>query len=41
VGGNGGRMGRGTPIKKGRGMFARKPGKGITLEMYIRNTQVN
>jgi len=24
-----------------RGMFARKPGKGITLEMYIRNTQVN
>jgi len=23
------------------GMFARKPGKGITLEMYIRNTQVN
>jgi len=39
----GGRMGRGTPIKngRGRGMFARKPGKGITLEMYIRNTQVN
>jgi len=38
-------MGRGTPIKKGgggsRGMFARKPGKGITLKMYIRNTQVN
>jgi len=25
----------------GSGMFARKPGKGITLEMYIRNTQVN
>jgi len=22
-------------------MFARKSGKGITLEMYIRNTQVN
>jgi len=22
-------------------MFVRKPGKGITLEMYIRNTQVN
>lgn len=22
-------------------MFARKPGKGITLEIYIRNTQVN
>jgi len=22
-------------------MFARKPGKGITLEMYRRNTQVN
>jgi len=22
-------------------MFAWKPGKGITLEMYIRNTQVN
>jgi len=22
-------------------MFARKPGKGITLAMYIRNTQVN
>jgi len=22
-------------------MFARKPGKGITLEMYIRNNQVN
>jgi len=22
-------------------MFARKPGKGITLEMYIRNTEVN
>jgi len=22
-------------------MFARKPGKGITLEMYIRKTQVN
>jgi len=22
-------------------MFARKPGKGITLEMYTRNTQVN
>jgi len=21
-------------------MFAQKPGKGITLEMYIRNTQV-
>jgi len=36
-------MGRGTPIRKGRGrgMLARKPGKGITLEMYIRNTQVN
>jgi len=39
-------MGRGTPIKEGRGeglggMFAQKPGKGITLEMYIRNTQVN
>jgi len=36
-------MGRGTPIKKGRGrgMFARKQGKGITLKMYIRNTQVN
>jgi len=38
-------MRRGAPIKKGRGgvreMFARKPGKGITLEMYIRNTQVN
>jgi len=36
-------MGRRTPIRKGRGegMFARKPGKGITLEMYIRNTQVN
>jgi len=33
--------GRGTPIRKGRGMFARIPGKGITLEMYIRNTQVN
>jgi len=25
----------------GRGMLARIPGKGITLEMYIRNTQVN
>jgi len=25
---------------EGRGMFARKPGKGITLEIYIRNTQV-
>jgi len=37
------RVGRGTPIRKGRGrgMFARIPGKGITLEMYIRNTQVN
>jgi len=36
-------MGRGTPIRKGRGerMFAQKPGKGITLEMYVRNTQVN
>jgi len=36
-------MGRGTTIKmgRGRGMFARKPGKGIILEMYIRNTQVN
>jgi len=36
-------MGRGTLKRKGRGegMFARKPGKGITLEMYIRNTQVN
>jgi len=36
-------MRRGTPIRKGggiRGMFARKPGKGITLEMCIRNTQV-
>jgi len=22
-------------------MFAQKPGKGITLKMYIRNTQVN
>jgi len=33
------------PYRRGgggmRGMFARKPGKGITLEMYIRNTQVN
>jgi len=27
--------------EEGGGMFARKPGKGITLEMYIRNTQVN
>jgi len=26
---------------RGRGIFARKPGKGITLEMYIRNTQIN
>jgi len=30
-------MGRGTPIRKGRGrdlgMFARKAGRGITLEM--------
>jgi len=30
-------MGRGTPVKKGRGkvrgMLARKPGKGITIEM--------
>jgi len=26
---------------EGEGMFARIPGKGITLEMYIRNTQVN
>jgi len=36
-------MGRGTPYRRGggRGMFARKLGKGITLEMYIRNTQVN
>jgi len=25
----------------GREMFARIPGKGITFEMYIRNTQVN
>jgi len=42
--GSGGRVARGTPIRKGRGggrMFARIPGKGITLEMYIRNTQVN
>jgi len=29
------------PREGGRGMFARKPGKGITLEMYIRNIQVN
>jgi len=29
----GGRMGRGTPIEKGRGTLARKPGKGITIEM--------
>jgi len=33
----GGRMGRGTPIEKGRGgvrrMLARKPGRGITIEM--------
>jgi len=34
-------VGRGTPIRKGRGEFAQIPGKGITLEMYIRNTQVN
>jgi len=35
-------VGRGTPIRKGRGegMFARKPGKGMTLEIYIRNPQV-
>jgi len=36
-GGNGGRVGRGTPIEKGRGkvrgMLAQKPGKGITIEM--------
>jgi len=25
-------MGRGTPIEKGRGMLAWKPGKGITIE---------
>jgi len=24
-----------------RGVVAQKPGKGITLEMYIRNTQAN
>jgi len=40
-GGNGGRLGRGTPIRKGRGEGDVSPGKGITLEMYIRNTQVN
>jgi len=36
-------MGRGAPIKKGRGEgdVTRKPGKGLTLEMYTRNTQVN
>jgi len=36
-------MGRGTRIRKGRreGDVCRIPGKGITLEMYIRNTQVN
>jgi len=37
-----GEDGEGNTHKEGiRGMFARKPGKGITLEMYIRNTQVN
>jgi len=30
---NEGRMGRATPIEKGRGMLARKPGRGITTEM--------
>jgi len=38
-------VGRGTPTEKGRGgvrgMLARKPGRGITIEMLIRNTQVN
>jgi len=39
----GGGLGGEHPLGRGggRGMFARKPGKGITLEMYIRNTQVN
>jgi len=37
-GGNGGRVGRGTPIRKGRGEGDVCP---ETLEMYIRNTQVN
>jgi len=39
----GGGLGGEHPKGRGgeRGMFARKPGKGITLEMYIRNTQVN
>jgi len=37
------RMGRGAPIKKGMWErdVTRKPGKGLTLEMYTRNTQVN
>jgi len=29
----GGRMGRGTPIEKGRGMLDWKWGRGITIEM--------
>jgi len=42
----GGRMGRGTHIKKGRGRglggcLPGNWGKGITFEMQIRNTQVN
>jgi len=41
----GGGWGGEQPYRRGgggiRGMFARKPGKGITLEMCIRNTQVN
>jgi len=44
-GGNGGRIGRGSPYRRGgggvRGMLARKQGRGITIKMQIRNTQVN
>jgi len=41
-----GEDGEGNTHKEGeggriRGMFARKPGRGITLEMYMGNTQVN
>jgi len=42
--GGGRQWGEGNTHKEGeggRGMFAWKPGKGITLEMYIRNIQVN
>jgi len=40
-GGNGGRMGRGTPYRRGEGLGGCWPGNWETFEMQIRNTQFN